>query len=84
MSDAVRYAAPPLYLNLTLATTCYNNHLQLVAGIIPFAVHMANPILGPTESEFDLAYMQAKSVRSRVATRKDMCVSISSIFQCPF
>lgn len=33
-----------------------------MAGIVPFAVHMANPALGPTESEFDLAYMEAKSV----------------------
>jgi len=29
--------------------------------ILVFAVHMANPVLGPTESELDLAFIEAKS-----------------------
>jgi hypothetical protein len=36
--------------------------MQVVAGIVPFAVHMANPALGPTENELDLGFMQARSV----------------------
>ncbi len=32
-----------------------------MAGIVPFAVHMANPTLGPTEKELDLGFMQARS-----------------------
>jgi hypothetical protein len=36
--------------------------MQVVAGIVPFAVHMTNPALGPTENELDLGFMQARSV----------------------
>jgi hypothetical protein len=36
--------------------------LQVVAGITPFGFHMANPALGPTETELDLAFMEARSV----------------------
>jgi len=39
----------------------FENDMSVVAGIIPYAVHMANPIVGPSESELDLAYMEAKS-----------------------
>lgn len=39
----------------------FDNDMNLVAGIIPFAVHQANPVLGPSESELDLAFLQAKS-----------------------
>jgi hypothetical protein len=35
---------------------------QLVAGIIPFGFQMASPVLGPTESELDMAYMESRSV----------------------
>jgi 1-aminocyclopropane-1-carboxylate synthase len=34
---------------------------QVVAGIVPFAVHMSNPTAGPTESELDMGFMQARS-----------------------
>jgi hypothetical protein len=44
----------------------FESDMQLVAGITPFAVHMANPQLGPSDKELDLAYMQAKSVRVRL------------------
>jgi 1-aminocyclopropane-1-carboxylate synthase len=39
----------------------FENDMAVVAGIVPYAVHMANPIIGPSESELDLAYMEAKS-----------------------
>ena len=37
---------------------------QVVSNIVPFAVHMANPTLGPSPIELDMAYMQARSVRT--------------------
>jgi 1-aminocyclopropane-1-carboxylate synthase len=36
--------------------------LQVIAGCVPFAIHMANPARGPTENELDIAYVQATSV----------------------
>jgi hypothetical protein len=39
----------------------FENDMNLVAGIIPFGIHQANPVKGPTEGELDLAYMQAKA-----------------------
>ncbi|KAG7363283.1 pyridoxal phosphate-dependent transferase [Nitzschia inconspicua] len=39
----------------------FESDMSVVSGIIPFAVHMANPTTGPSESELDLAYMEAKS-----------------------
>jgi hypothetical protein len=38
----------------------FENDMNLVAGIIPFGIHQVNPVRGPTESELDLAYTQAK------------------------
>lgn len=40
----------------------FENDMSVVASIVPFAVHMANPVLGPTESELDLAFIEARSV----------------------
>ena len=40
----------------------FESDMAVVSGIVPFAVHMANPTKGPSESELDLAYMEAKSV----------------------
>jgi hypothetical protein len=40
----------------------FESDMSVVSGIIPFAVHLANPTTGPSESELDLAYMEAKSV----------------------
>ncbi len=34
---------------------------NVVAGVVPFAIHQANPMQGPSEVELDLAFMQAKS-----------------------
>jgi hypothetical protein len=42
-----------------------DDDFKLVAGIVPFPVNMANPTLGPTPSELDLAYLEAKSVRKK-------------------
>ena len=42
----------------------FESDMSVVSGIVPYAVHMANPTMGPTESELDLAYMEAKSVSS--------------------
>ncbi len=42
----------------------FESDMSLVARIVPFAVRMANPIQGPSASELDLAYIEAKSVRS--------------------
>lgn len=39
----------------------FENDMNLVAGIVPFAVHSANPMLGPTESDLSLAYLQCKA-----------------------
>jgi hypothetical protein len=39
----------------------FENDMNLVAGIIPFGIHQVNPVRGPTESELDLAYTQAKA-----------------------
>eukprot|EP00934_Nitzschia_sp_Nitz4_P005139 Nitzschia sp. Nitz4//scaffold38_size140716//92269//93917//NITZ4_003153-RA/size140716-augustus-gene-0.124-mRNA-1//1//CDS//3329550096//5129//frame0 len=33
----------------------------LAADIVPFAVHMADPMRGPTEKEMDMGYVQARS-----------------------
>lgn len=41
----------------------FENDMSVVASIVPFAVHISNPTLGPTERELDLAYLEAKSVR---------------------
>lgn len=40
----------------------FETDMSVIAGIIPFAVHMNNPIIGPTSEELDLAYIEAKSV----------------------
>lgn len=37
--------------------------LQVIAGCVPCSVHMANPAVGPTENELNIAYIQARSVR---------------------
>jgi aspartate/methionine/tyrosine aminotransferase len=39
----------------------FENDMNLVSNIVPFAVVQANPMQGPTENELNLAYMQAKS-----------------------
>lgn len=39
----------------------FENDMSVVAGIVPFAVHMANPTHGPSPQELDLAYIGAKS-----------------------
>jgi hypothetical protein len=40
----------------------FENDMSVVAGIVPFGVHMTNPTYGPTPQELDLAYIEAKSV----------------------
>ena len=40
----------------------FENDMRMVARIVPFAVQMANPIQGPSATELDLAYIEAKSV----------------------
>jgi hypothetical protein len=40
----------------------FESDMSVVSGIVPFAVHMANPTQGPSENELDLAHMEAKSV----------------------
>jgi hypothetical protein len=42
----------------------FENDMRIVARIVPFAVQMANPTQGPSASELDLAYIEAKSVSS--------------------
>jgi hypothetical protein len=44
----------------------FESDMSVVSGIVPFAVHMANPTMGPSESELDLAYLEAKSVSIKV------------------
>lgn len=44
----------------------FENDMSVVASIVPFAIHSSNPTIGPSESELDLAYMEAKSVSSSV------------------
>lgn len=39
----------------------FENDMNLVANVVPFAVHQANPMQGPTESELSLAYLQCKA-----------------------
>ena len=39
----------------------FENDMNLVAGIVPFAVHSANPMHGPTESDLSLAFLQCKA-----------------------
>ena len=39
----------------------FENDMNLMAGIVPFPVHSANPMLGPTESDLSLAYLQCKA-----------------------
>lgn len=39
----------------------FENDMNLVAGIVPFGIHQANPTKGPSDAELDLAYMQAKA-----------------------
>lgn len=39
----------------------FDNDMNLVAGIVPFAVRQADPVLGPSNNELDLALLQAKS-----------------------
>jgi aspartate/methionine/tyrosine aminotransferase len=41
--------------------TAFENDMNLVSNIVPFAVQQANPMQGPTESELSLAYLQCKS-----------------------
>jgi hypothetical protein len=53
----------------------FESDMQLVAGITPFAVHMANPQLGPSDNELDLAYMQAKSVRVGLCWCMCLCLT---------
>lgn len=40
----------------------FENDMRIIARIVPFAVQMANPTQGPSASELDLAYIEAKSV----------------------
>lgn len=40
----------------------FDSDMSLVANIVPFGFHLSNPTLGPTESELDLAFMEARSV----------------------
>ena len=42
----------------------FENDMRIVARIVPFPVQMANPSQGPSASELDLAYIEAKSVSS--------------------
>jgi histidinol-phosphate/aromatic aminotransferase/cobyric acid decarboxylase-like protein len=39
----------------------FENDMNLVSNIVPFVIHQANPMQGPTESELSLAYLQCKS-----------------------
>jgi hypothetical protein len=39
----------------------FENDMNLVAGIIPFGIHQANPVKGPSESELERAYVEAKA-----------------------
>jgi aspartate/methionine/tyrosine aminotransferase len=39
----------------------FENDMNLVSNIVPFVIHQANPMQGPTESELSLAYIQCKS-----------------------
>ena len=39
----------------------FENDMNLIAGIVPFAVHSANPMQGPTESDLSLAFVQCKA-----------------------
>ena len=39
----------------------FENDMNLIAGIVPFAVHSANPMHGPTELDLSLAYLQCKA-----------------------
>lgn len=39
----------------------FENDMNLASNIVPFPVIQANPMQGPTESELNMAYMQAKS-----------------------
>jgi hypothetical protein len=41
--------------------------MQVVAGIVPFAVHMTNAALGPTENELESGFMQARSVNIQLS-----------------
>lgn len=67
----------------------FESDMSVVSGIIPFAVHMANPTTGPSESELDLAYMEAKSVSCDncdslyCIERKKNCSTTHHLFSCP-
>ena len=50
----------------------FESDMAVVSGIVPFAVHMANPTKGPSESELDLAYMEAKSVSNVQMNKKKL------------
>lgn len=39
----------------------FDTDVHIVAGVVPFAVQQANPVLGPSDSELDMAFLQAKS-----------------------
>ncbi|VEU41152.1 unnamed protein product [Pseudo-nitzschia multistriata] len=41
----------------------FESDLRIVARVVPFAVHMADPASGPSASELDLAFIEAKSQR---------------------
>jgi len=39
----------------------FENDMRTIARVVPFAVHLANPTTGPSASDLDIAYTQAKS-----------------------
>ena len=39
----------------------FENDMNLISNIVPFAIHQANPMQGPTESELSLAFLQCKA-----------------------
>lgn len=39
----------------------FETDIHVVAGLLPFPIRQANPMQGPTESELDLAFLQARS-----------------------
>jgi 1-aminocyclopropane-1-carboxylate synthase len=45
------------------SSSLINMNNQVMAGCVPHAVYMANPALGPTMQELDLAFIQAQAVR---------------------
>jgi 1-aminocyclopropane-1-carboxylate synthase len=58
----------------------FESDMAVVSGIVPFAVHMANPSKGPSESELDLAFMEAKSVRDTNYFGKTIILSFANFY----